>query len=83
MCVCVCACVMSDCDPKDCSPPGSSVHGIFQARNTGADCHFLLQGNLPDPGIESNPCLLHLLRCQAGSLPLAPAGKPMCNLRTF
>ena len=27
--------VMSDsslCDPNDCSPPGSSVHGIFQAR---------------------------------------------------
>ena len=23
------------CDPMDCSPPGSSVHGIFQARNTG------------------------------------------------
>ena len=24
---------MSDsCDPKDCSPPGSSVHGILQAR---------------------------------------------------
>ena len=24
---------MSDCsDPMDCSPPGSSVHGIFQAR---------------------------------------------------
>ena len=20
------------CDPKDCSPPGSSIHGIFQAR---------------------------------------------------
>ena len=20
------------CDPRDCSPPGSSVHGIFQAR---------------------------------------------------
>jgi len=20
------------CDPKDCSPPGSSVHGILQAR---------------------------------------------------
>ena len=20
------------CDPMDCSPPGSSVHGIFQAR---------------------------------------------------
>ena len=24
--------VMSDCDPRDCSPPGSSVHGILQAR---------------------------------------------------
>ena len=20
------------CDPKDCSPPGSSIHGIFQAK---------------------------------------------------
>ena len=30
------------CDPKDCSPPGSSVHGILQ--NTGAVCHALLQG---------------------------------------
>ena len=24
--------VMPDCDHMDCSPPGSSVHGIFQAR---------------------------------------------------
>ena len=24
--------VASDCDPMDCNPPGSSVHGIFQAR---------------------------------------------------
>ena len=24
--------VASDCDPLDCSPPGSSVHGIFQTR---------------------------------------------------
>ena len=23
------------CDPMDCSPPGSSVHGIFQARVLG------------------------------------------------
>ena len=34
----------------DHSPPGSSVHGILQARvRTG--CHALLQ-DLPDPGIE-------------------------------
>ena len=24
--------VMHDCDPVDCSPPGSSIHGILQAR---------------------------------------------------
>ena len=24
--------VLSDCDPMDCSLPGSSVHGISQAR---------------------------------------------------
>ena len=33
--------------------PGSSVHGVSQARkNTGVGCHFLLQGNLPNPEIE-------------------------------
>ena len=31
------------CDPMDCSPPGSSVHGIFQAKITGVGCHFLLR----------------------------------------
>ena len=33
--VCVCSVALSGltpCDPMDCSPPGSSVHGIFQAR---------------------------------------------------
>ena len=28
----------------DCSLPGSSIHGIFQAKSTGVGCHFLLQG---------------------------------------
>ena len=27
----------------DCSLPGSTVHGILQARITGGGCHFLLQ----------------------------------------
>ena len=31
-CVCISRSVMSDCDPMDCSPPGSSAHGILQAR---------------------------------------------------
>ena len=38
VCVCVCMCVLviqsclTLCDPMDCSPPGSSVHGILQTR---------------------------------------------------
>ena len=34
------------CDPMDCSPPGSSVHGDSLGKKTGVGCHFLLQGNL-------------------------------------
>ena len=47
------------CDPMDCSLPGSSVHGIFQAivNSIGVDCHFLLQGIFPTQG--SNPGHLH------------------------
>ena len=35
LCVCVCACALSCltlCNPADCSPPGSSSHGISHAR---------------------------------------------------
>ena len=33
----MCACLVAQsfltlCDPMDCSPPGSSIHGILQAR---------------------------------------------------
>ena len=46
------------CNPMDCSPPGSSVHEILQARILYA----LLQGIFPTQ--ESNLCLLHLLLCK-------------------
>ena len=52
--VCVCVCVLSCptlCDPLDCSPPGSSVHGIFQARILEG-LPFPTPGHLPDSGIE-------------------------------
>ena len=35
------------CNPMDCSPPGSSVHGILQGENTRVGYHFLLQGIFP------------------------------------
>ena len=31
------------CNPTDCSPPGSSVHGDSPGKNTGVGCYFLLQ----------------------------------------
>ena len=37
------------CDPMDCSPPRSSVHGILQARIRE---WVLSPGDLPSPGIE-------------------------------
>ena len=57
------------CDPIDCSPPSSSVHGILQAR--------ILEwvapppGDLPNPGIEPRSPTL-----QADSLPAELPGKP-------
>ena len=30
-------------DPMDCSLPGSSIHGIFQAKGTGVGCHCFLR----------------------------------------
>ena len=38
------------CNPMDCSLPGSSVHGISQAKTLGVACHFLLQGIFPTQG---------------------------------
>ena len=29
-------------DPMDCSPPGSSIHGIFPGKSTGVGCQCLL-----------------------------------------
>ena len=62
------------CDPMNCSPPGSIVHGDSTGMNAGASDHALLQGIFPTQG--SNPGLLRLLHSQAGSLPLAPPEKP-------
>ena len=38
------------CDPMDCGPPGSSVHGILQAEYWSG--HSLLQGIFPTQGLN-------------------------------
>ena len=63
------------CGPMDWGLPGSSAHGIFQARILEYSCHFLLQGIFLTWGL--NPSLLCLPHQQADSLSPAPPGKPL------
>ena len=49
----------------------------FPGKNTGAGCHFLLQGIFPTQRSNSN--LLHLLHWQADSLPLSHLGNLKLN----
>ena len=58
------------CDSMDCSPSGSSVLGILQARILGQE-EFPSPGDLPEPRTEPmSPALW------AYSLPTEPSGKP-------
>ena len=56
------------CNPMDCSPEGSSVHPISQARILKWVAMPSLRG--------SNPCPSGLLHWQMGSLPLSHLGSP-------
>ena len=69
----LCACVHAQScltlhDPRDCSPPDSSVHGIFQARMLEWGAISSSRGSSQ----RSNP---HFLHWQVGSLPAEPLGK--------
>ena len=56
------------CDPMDCSLPGLSVHGIFQARVSDWVV-ISFSKDLSDPGIDpGSPAL------QADALPSEPPG---------
>ena len=75
-----CACVHAQslqscptlCDPMDCSPRGSSVHGILQARILEwIAISFSRGSSWPRDGTR-----IYLLHWQVGSLPRALPGKP-------
>ena len=64
------------CDPIDCCPTDSSVHGILLVR-TGVGCPSLLQG-ISVPEMEpGSPAL------QADSLPSEPTGKPQNRVSRY
>ena len=76
-CLSVCGCVcaqpcLTPCDPMDCSPPGASVHGIFQAR-------MLQWVSISISRVSYQPrdwahVLLHILQWQADSQHLCHLG---------
>ena len=75
VCVCVCVCAnslepcLTLCDPMGCSPPGSSVHGILQAR---------IQEWVPSSSSRESSCAgikPVSPASAAGCLPLASPGK--------
>ena len=57
-----CSVVSDFCNPMDCSPPVSSVHGILQARILELGGHFLLRGIFLTQGLNWS-----LLRWQVNS----------------
>ena len=76
--MCVCAhSYLTLCDPMDCSPPGSSVHGIFQAQILEWVAIFSSRGFSPSrdqtPVSHTSPAL------QADSLPLSHQGSLLAS----
>ena len=59
------------CDSMDCSPPGSTVHGIFQARILEW-LPFPTSGDLPGPGIKPSTPVSPALA--GGFFTMAPPG---------
>ena len=65
------------CSPMDCIPPGSSVHGIFQARIPE---WVAISSSRIFPTQRLTLCLLHLLHWKVNSLPLCHLGSPKATI---
>ena len=68
------------CDPMDCSLPGPSVHGIFQARIL--ELAFPTPEDLPDPRIEPPSLVSPVAPALVGKfVTTAPPGSPRRELQ--
>ena len=85
-CGLVISCVQLFCDPMDCSLPGSSVHGILQARILEWVAMPFPRG-LPNPGIKPVSPVALALQVDSLLLPLLSKGfttrKPFDNIGKF
>ena len=67
--MCVSHSVVSDSDPIDCSPRGSSCLWDSPGKNTGVGCHFLLpcrKVKSESEGAQSCPTLSDTMDCSLG-----------------
>ena len=67
------------CEPMNCSPPASSVHGIFQARILEWVAISFCRGS----SWPRDQTCMSCISCMGGSLPLAPPGKPPTYTTTY
>ena len=79
--LCVCACWVTEscptlCNPMSCSPPGSFVHGIFQA---GVLEHVAVSYPRGSSRPRIKLSFWRLLHWQVDSLPLSHLGSPVTN----
>ena len=67
---------------SDSLPPHFLCPRNFPGKNTGVGCHFLLQGNLPDPGIEpkSVSCTGRQILYHLESYHWHHLGRPCCSI---
>ena len=68
------------CDPMDCSPPHSSVHGVSRQEYWSGLLSFS-PGDLPNPGTDPGSPRLPAL--QVTSLQLSHWGSPHIDVCTF
>ena len=65
------------CNPLNCSPSGSTVHGNSPGKIFGVGCHVLLQEIFLTQ--RSNGHLLNLLHWQTDPFTIEPPGKCFCT----
>ena len=70
--ICCCWSCPTLYNPMDCSPPGSSVHGILPGKSTGVSYRAFPQGIFPTQGSNSYP-----LHCRWVVLLLSHQGSPI------
>ena len=80
--LCCCLVGLILCNPMDCSPPGSSIHGISQARIPGWVAISFSRGS-SQPRDRLNPHLLHCRRILCHCATREARQLPTCRCHSY